>query len=59
MGVEDGDAQRSEHGSSWRDLPPHRDEEQVQLDVNRSFVYYPHGESSRAVEKTLMAPDAE
>ncbi|KAL4871609.1 hypothetical protein BDV12DRAFT_164061 [Aspergillus spectabilis] len=23
------------------DLPPHRDEEQVQLDVNRSFVYYP------------------
>ncbi|KAL4975090.1 rab-GTPase-TBC domain-containing protein [Aspergillus desertorum] len=22
-------------------LPPHRDEEQVQLDVNRSFVYYP------------------
>ncbi|KAL2826811.1 rab-GTPase-TBC domain-containing protein [Aspergillus cavernicola] len=23
------------------DLPPHGDEEQVQLDVNRSFVYYP------------------
>ncbi|KAL4997334.1 rab-GTPase-TBC domain-containing protein [Aspergillus recurvatus] len=22
-------------------LPPHRDEEQIQLDVNRSFVYYP------------------
>lgn len=30
---------------SWKQLPPHRDEEQVQLDVNRAFVYYPHGES--------------
>lgn len=27
--------------SSWRDLPTHRDEGQVELDVNRSFVYYP------------------
>ena len=26
---------------SWRDLPPHRDENQVELDVNRSFIYYP------------------
>ncbi|KAG8526475.1 uncharacterized protein KY384_008675 [Bacidia gigantensis] len=26
---------------SWKDLPPHRDEEQVRLDVDRSFVYYP------------------
>ncbi|KAJ5746530.1 hypothetical protein N7520_011712 [Penicillium odoratum] len=24
------------------ELPPHTDEEQVQLDVNRSFVYYPN-----------------
>ncbi|KAK8152239.1 hypothetical protein BC567DRAFT_53055 [Phyllosticta citribraziliensis] len=24
-------------------LPPHRDEQQVKLDVNRSFVYYPNG----------------
>ncbi|KAL3478771.1 rab-GTPase-TBC domain-containing protein [Aspergillus californicus] len=36
----DQDAQESilvpEH-----DLPPHSDEDQVQLDVNRSFVYYP------------------
>jgi TBC1 domain family member 20 len=30
---------------SWKQLPPHRDEEQVQLDVNRAFVYYPHGTS--------------
>ncbi|KAF9885803.1 hypothetical protein FE257_012385 [Aspergillus nanangensis] len=27
---------------TWNDLPPHADEDQVQLDVNRSFVYYPH-----------------
>ncbi|KAH6899043.1 rab-GTPase-TBC domain-containing protein [Thelonectria olida] len=25
----------------WKDLPRHRDEDQVQLDVNRSFIYYP------------------
>lgn len=28
---------------SWTDLPPHGDEDQVKLDVNRSFVYYPNG----------------
>ncbi|KAK6507478.1 hypothetical protein TWF481_005909 [Arthrobotrys musiformis] len=27
----------------YTELPPHRDEEQVALDVNRSFVYYPSG----------------
>ncbi|RYP72234.1 hypothetical protein DL771_004364 [Monosporascus sp. 5C6A] len=26
----------------WRNLPHHRDEEQVKLDVDRSFVYYPN-----------------
>ena len=25
----------------WRDLPPHKNEDQVALDVNRSFIYYP------------------
>lgn len=25
----------------WRDLPRHKDEDQVKLDVNRSFIYYP------------------
>lgn len=30
--------------TSWKDLLPHRDEDQVQLDVNRAFVYYPNGE---------------
>ncbi|ERF76378.1 hypothetical protein EPUS_07086 [Endocarpon pusillum Z07020] len=36
--------------SAWKELPPHRDEDQVQLDVNRAFVYYPHGESEKKIE---------
>jgi TBC1 domain family member 20 len=28
--------------TSWRALPRHRDEDQVKLDVNRAFVYYPN-----------------
>lgn len=27
--------------NSWKELPRHRDEEQVELDVRRAFVYYP------------------
>lgn len=27
---------------NWRCLPEHRDEEQVQRDVDRAFVYYPN-----------------
>lgn len=27
--------------ASWKDLPAHREEGQVGLDVNRAFVYYP------------------
>ena len=26
---------------SWKELPAHKDEGQVALDVNRAFVYYP------------------
>ena len=29
------------HAYAWHDLPPHKDENQVELDVNRSFIYYP------------------
>jgi hypothetical protein len=36
-------AQSSSSGINWRDLPKHREEGQVELDVNRSFVYYPTG----------------
>lgn len=35
---------------SWRTLPKHRDEEQVQLDVDRAFVYYPN---SRFISRHL------
>ena len=30
-------------GTDWKQLPEHREEGQVELDVNRSFVYYPKG----------------
>ncbi|KAF4986284.1 hypothetical protein FGRMN_10909 [Fusarium graminum] len=35
----------------WKHLPRHRDEDQVQLDVNRSFIYYPSNQSD--TEMTL------
>ncbi|KAK6343330.1 hypothetical protein TWF730_010921 [Orbilia blumenaviensis] len=35
---------------SYTELPPHRDEDQVALDVNRSFVYYPSGLSSKEMD---------
>ncbi|EGX46508.1 hypothetical protein AOL_s00109g80 [Orbilia oligospora ATCC 24927] len=34
----------------YTDLPSHRDEEQVALDVNRSFVYYPSGLTSEEMD---------
>lgn len=40
----------SEHdldSASWKELPPHKDEHQVGLDVNRAFVYYPTNGTSR------------
>jgi hypothetical protein len=37
------DARPSSSGINWRELPKHREEGQVELDVNRSFVYYPTG----------------
>lgn len=48
MGCEDG---TTEHVADWKALPPHRDEEQVKLDVNRSFVYYPSGESEKQLDQ--------
>ncbi|KAI7670011.1 hypothetical protein KC318_g4287 [Hortaea werneckii] len=37
----DHDQQQAPYAKEWTSLPQHRDEDQVQLDVNRSFVYYP------------------
>ncbi|KAL7933811.1 rab-GTPase-TBC domain-containing protein [Trichoderma chlorosporum] len=35
----------------WKELPRHRDEDQVQLDVNRSFVHYPNDQSENELHK--------
>ena len=34
---------------AWRDLPRHKDEGQVKLDVDRSFIYYPKSTTSSVV----------
>ncbi|KAL5594151.1 hypothetical protein BROUX41_001197 [Berkeleyomyces rouxiae] len=39
---DDLDDTKEQPDSSWTALEPHHDEGQVQLDVNRSFVYYPN-----------------
>ncbi|KAI9892869.1 MAG: hypothetical protein M1814_001028 [Vezdaea aestivalis] len=35
----------------WRSLPRHRDEDQVKLDVDRSFIYYPRNQSSKDLSR--------
>ncbi|KAL1649988.1 GTPase-activating protein gyp8 [Diplodia intermedia] len=37
--------------SAWGELQPHHDEDQVKLDVNRSFVYYPKDQSEQQIEE--------
>ncbi|TGO24552.1 hypothetical protein BPAE_0100g00200 [Botrytis paeoniae] len=45
----------NEHGdtkgdlTSWKELPKHEDEDQVALDVNRSFIYYPNDQTSKEI----------
>ncbi|KAJ8109758.1 hypothetical protein OPT61_g7224 [Boeremia exigua] len=39
LGCADADADGT--AAPWKDLPAHREEGQVGLDVNRAFVYYP------------------
>lgn len=42
----DSDVKQENEGTdSWQSLPKHRDEDQVRLDVDRSFIYYPNGGS--------------
>ncbi|TFA99298.1 TBC1 domain family member 20 [Trichoderma ghanense] len=45
----DGSSHAAE--GDWKDLPRHRDEDQVQLDVNRSFVHYPSDQSEPELHK--------
>ena len=37
------DQHQSKVNAEWSALAAHGDEHQVELDVNRSFVYYPEG----------------
>lgn len=49
VSVSSSNGKINDHTSSaddWKELAKHRDEEQVELDVNRSFVYYPNGTSA-------------
>ncbi|KAI9793940.1 MAG: hypothetical protein M1833_000509 [Piccolia ochrophora] len=41
-GLSDASASKPQH---WESLPEHKDERQVQLDVDRAFIYYPSSES--------------
>ncbi|KAI9167241.1 TBC1 domain family member 20 [Paramyrothecium foliicola] len=45
LGVSKSAAQRDKANRAtegeWKQLPRHKDEDQVQLDVNRAFIYYP------------------
>ncbi|KAL3428380.1 GTPase-activating protein gyp10 [Phlyctema vagabunda] len=40
-----------EESIDWRALPKHGDEGQVRLDVDRSFIYYPHNQSARDLDR--------
>lgn len=40
---------------AWESLERHRDEDQVGLDVHRSFVYYPKGESPHDTSRSMCA----
>ncbi|KAI0478995.1 rab-GTPase-TBC domain-containing protein [Xylariaceae sp. FL0804] len=50
-GLGSGDGEKKPGAEdSWRDLPRHRDEDQVKLDVHRSFVYYPDDDTPTQLE---------
>ncbi|KAJ5278898.1 hypothetical protein N7478_004270 [Penicillium angulare] len=54
----DGGMQDDDHLKPSGDLPRHPDEEQVHLDVNRAFVYYPNDLSNQAIaEKKVQLSD--
>lgn len=41
---------KAEKDTPWDRLPPHRDESQVQLDVDRSFIYYPDHDTPKQLD---------
>ncbi|KAI5861896.1 rab-GTPase-TBC domain-containing protein [Durotheca rogersii] len=58
LGCPAGEGGEQDGGSdSWRHLQRHRDEDQVKLDVDRSFVYYPddNSQAQLALKKSELA----
>lgn len=51
LGYRSEESELNGSARSWRDLPIHKDEDQVELDVNRSFIYYPKNESERQLDR--------
>ncbi|KAM0282697.1 hypothetical protein ACHAQH_002894 [Verticillium albo-atrum] len=45
------DSNDTQHDGNWKELPRHRDEDQVQLDVNRSFIYYPNNQTESELDQ--------
>ncbi|KFY15838.1 hypothetical protein V492_01731 [Pseudogymnoascus sp. VKM F-4246] len=39
-----------EDDQRWQELPRHADEDQVQLDVNRAFIYYPTDQTAKQID---------
>ncbi|KAM5348476.1 hypothetical protein ACJ41O_008300 [Fusarium nematophilum] len=57
LGLDAPSGSQDDHSSSqedalsdWKEWPRHRDEDQVQLDVNRSFIYYPNNQSDAELD---------
>ncbi|KXT06702.1 hypothetical protein AC578_8531 [Pseudocercospora eumusae] len=51
LGCNDEAANEHNEHNHWTSLARHRDEDQVQLDVNRSFVYYPENEPEKRMQQ--------
>ncbi|CAF9911894.1 hypothetical protein IMSHALPRED_010623 [Imshaugia aleurites] len=51
LGYRGNDSELTGAARSWSDLPSHKDEDQVELDVNRSFIYYPKNESEMQLDR--------
>ncbi|KAI1339510.1 rab-GTPase-TBC domain-containing protein [Xylariaceae sp. FL0016] len=49
------DGSGTEKPESWQHLPRHQDEDQVKLDVDRSFVYYPHDDTPAELDDKKAA----
>ncbi|KAK3688140.1 rab-GTPase-TBC domain-containing protein [Podospora appendiculata] len=49
LGLHTGNGETA-HDASWKELPRHADEDQVQLDVNRAFIYYPNHQTESQLE---------